>query len=471
MSIRIKLLLSALTVTLLMWVVAAYVTYRDTKRDVSQLFDGHLLESAVALLKQAQHERREIMMQENSEDPDGKDDAGESDDDVPIAGTSREIEELREHEALFEKRLFFEIWNNEGELLLRTHDHLKDIPTEDEGFYDVRKSAIPMRVYSQWNQDHTLRIVVAESLDARDALSRRSLRGVLKTMAISSFVLLMLLVFVIEWSLKPIRNLSAEIANRSANDLSDISYAKVPKELLSTVKSLNLLFRKLTHSIEKERRFTADAAHELRTPLAAIRIQAEVALREVDSTARAKALKGTIEGVDRATHLVEQLLLLARLDPDESVPLDKLSLKELVISAIQDVAPIAIAKSIEIVLEESADCLVSTHEPLVKILLRNLIDNAVRYTPEHGFVKVSLNKNIQGDCIVIEDSGSGLTAEQLKIVGQLFNRLNRPSGGGSGLGLSIVMKIAAILNLTVSFENLTNSSGLKVCVQFSKVTS
>jgi two-component system sensor histidine kinase QseC len=260
--------------------------------------------------------------------------------------------------------------------------------------------------------------------------------------------------------------MSAEVRSRSVNDLKSIDAVNVPYELRPIITSLNSLFDRLDRAIQNERRFTADAAHELRTPLAAIKVQAQVAMKEKDDAARAKALEATVAGVDRATHLVEQLLTLARLDPETAVAQESVSLKSLATEVLQEVAPLAISKLLEIELDDGEELTVAGHRPLLAILMRNVIDNAIRYTPPGGRVHVETKMVGDGVVFTVEDTGPGLNERQLKFLGQRFSRVDRPSGEGSGLGLSIVMKIAAIHQATINFKNRVSGSGLIVTVRF-----
>lgn len=467
-SLRAKLLSSILFITLGAWAFSAVKSYIDTREEVDRLFDAHLGESAAALLEQATHEWREQDLNKNDEH-DEKENANhlgnyDEDDNDPDYG----ISELREHGELFEKRLVFEFWNASGELLLRSGKELKGVQAP-EGFSDFSNGPVALRVLSRWNQERSLRVVVAESVDARLALANAAVWNVIQPILWVIFPLILLLAFVIEWALRPIRQLSGEVGSRSVNDLKSISELSVPSELKPIIVSLNSLFDRLSRSIENERRFTADAAHELRTPLAAIKVQAQVALKETSDIARSKALEAAVAGVDRATHLVEQLLTLARLDPETGVPTASVPLRAVAAEVLQEVAPLAIAKSLEIELAYGEEVVVAGQRALLGILIRNLLDNSIRYTPPGGRVHVETKLSKDGTFLVVDDTGPGLSEQQLKYLGQRFSRIDRPSGEGSGLGLSIVMKIAAIHRAKINFQNRTSGSGLIVTVFFQNI--
>lgn len=468
-SLRVKLLTSILLVTLAAWGFSAFKSYQDTRQEVDRLFDAHLLESAAAMLKQATHEWRERDGREKDDHDEKKKDKAKEhhdDDDEDDDGDSKYgIAELRERGDLLEKRLMFEFWDHNGQLLLRSGKELKGVQAAD-GFSYVNDGPIHLRIFAQWNKERTLRVVVAESVEARVALAKASVRNVIQPILWMILPLILLLAVIIEWTMRPIRQLSAEVGARTANDLKAISEVRVPAELRPIIHALNSLFERLARAIENERRFTADAAHELRTPLAAIKVQAQVALREKDDAARTKALEATVAGVDRATHLVEQLLILARLDPETSLPADTVPLYETVRQVLQEVAPLAISKSLEIELAEGEEFFIAGQRYMLEILIRNLLDNAIRYTPSGGRVHVAIKKDEGKALLLVEDTGPGLNEQQMERLGQRFSRVDRPSGEGSGLGLSIVMKIAAIHQATVQFENRGTGPGLIVTISF-----
>ncbi len=472
MSLRVKMISSILLVTLVAWGAAAFRSYQDTRSEVDQLFDAHLLESAAALLKQAAHERRKDGRSKSHQDDSDEDqkkqhDDHEDEDKDEDENQGHGIAELKKQSQLLEKHLIFEIWDGEDRLLLRSGKDLKDQKLPD-GFSYSGEGPTSLRVFTQWSTDRTLKVVVAESASARLNIANASVRNVLRPMLWMILPLIILLALIIELTLRPIRQLSADVEKRSAEDLTPINETSVPKELRATIRALNALFSRLTKAIENERRFTADAAHELRTPLAAIKIQAQVALREKDASARNRALEATILGVDRAAHLVEQLLTLARLDPEASKPIDAVPLREITRQVLQTLAPSGVAKSIEIELVEGESPLIRGQRGMLEILIRNLVDNAIRYTPAGGKVSAIILEASDGVRLMIEDTGPGLNEQQMQVVGERFSRVSRPSGEGSGLGLSIVQKIASIHQATLKLENKLPGPGLMVTVHFQK---
>jgi two-component system sensor histidine kinase QseC len=219
--------------------------------------------------------------------------------------------------------------------------------------------------------------------------------------------------------------------------------------------------------IQSERRFTADASHELRTPLAALKTQAQVARASANEAERAHALDQVILGCDRATHLLQQLLTLARLDPEQPGR-DKVrfNLRDLAKSAIADMAPFALSRNIDIGLSEGAAVDVLGYPGLVAIMLRNLIDNAIRYSPAGGNVCVQASGDGQAATVSVSDEGPGIAPEERSKVGQRFYRILGSGESGSGLGLSIVNRIAELHGATLALEDGSNGKGLSVAVTF-----
>lgn len=453
MSLRLKLLASTALMTLAVWAVAAILSYRDTRREIDRLFDAHLAESARAILVQADHERHEAGAEGRLEDDDGLEDEDDEG-----------IDEVRKRGEVLEKHLLFQIWDSRGNLLLNSRSSLPFAKTET-GYSVLDVGGHELKVYSIWNAGRSLNVQVAESTASRTVIAARSVRSVLTPIFVMLVPLLALLAVVIEIAIRPIQRLSREIDQRSPDDLTPVAGGHLPPEIRSPVAALNRLFVRLSMALERERRFTADAAHELRTPLAAIKVQAQVAAREADDALRQHALDGVAKGVDRVTHLVDQLLTLARLDPEDGIPFVDVPLRDVASGVLQRLAPEAHDKSIELSLEGTDDA-ISGSAALIEILVRNLLDNAIRYTPPGGSVKCRIDHRDRVICLEVSDSGPGLPKEEIERLGERFSRLSRPSGEGSGLGLSIVKRIVELHGAHIAFDERSDGPGLSVRVEF-----
>jgi signal transduction histidine kinase len=265
--------------------------------------------------------------------------------------------------------------------------------------------------------------------------------------------------------LRPLSELRAQLARRGAADLSALDAANAPQEIEPLVTELNRLFARIGETVARERRLTADAAHELRTPLAVLSTQAQVARRAPGEAARNEALDALVAGAGRAARLIEQMLTLARLEagqPGEHA--HPVALHELARQALAEAAPRAVEKNIDVSLEEGPPAEVEGHAALLAVLLRNLVDNAVRYTPAGGRVRVAVRAAPGGVRLEVVDNGPGVPAAELARLGERFHRLGASGESGSGLGLSIVLRIAELHRGTVRFANAADG-GLEVTVE------
>ena len=234
------------------------------------------------------------------------------------------------------------------------------------------------------------------------------------------------------------------------------------------IAALNSLFERIGLLLESERRFTADAAHELRTPIAAIRMQAQVAMGESDDALRQHALQGTLEGCDRATRLVEQLLSLSRLEAAESPAMAQVDLRALAQRVVAELAPKAIGKHQSLEFDASQPCTIPGNETLLAVLVRNLVDNAVRYSPLAARIRVDVQQQNGQVVLRVEDSGPGLDDADRQRLGERFFRVTGSLESGSGLGWSIVRRIAAVHRLRVDVGRSARLGGLSVRVIYDK---
>lgn len=281
--------------------------------------------------------------------------------------------------------------------------------------------------------------------------------------------LAVLLVIAIGLALAPLRQLARDVAARAPDRLDPLPVETLPTEVAPLVIRLNSLFSGINRARQNERRFTADAAHELRTPLAALKAQAQVALASVDAVERQRALNQILAGCDRATHLVQQLLTLARLDPHASgSQAQTCDLHALAGAAVAEAAQFAWSKKVEIDLAEGPAVELAGHAGLISILLRNLVDNAIRYSPEGGSVHVRAACDGAEATLTVTDQGPGIPAGERDKVGQRFYRILGSGETGSGLGLSIVKQIAELHGASISLDEGKQGAGLSVTVRFGR---
>ena len=266
--------------------------------------------------------------------------------------------------------------------------------------------------------------------------------------------------------LRPLRDLRGQLARRTASDLAPLDAARAPQEIEPLVAELNRLFGRIDEALARERRLTADAAHELRTPLAVLSTQAQVARRASSDAARNEALDAIVAGAERAARLAEPMLTLARHESGQgSGALQRTDLRELVRAVIAEAAPRAVAKRLDIALEDGPPVALECHAALLAVLARNLVDNAVRYTPAGGRVRVAVIDDHRAARLEVNDNGPGVPPQELARLGERFHRLAAPGETGSGLGLSIVLRIAELHRGRVRFASGLGDAGLAVSVE------
>jgi two-component system sensor histidine kinase QseC len=278
-------------------------------------------------------------------------------------------------------------------------------------------------------------------------------------------LLALLIWFGVGRGLAPLKELARQVRWRSPDNLEAVPDPAMA-EARPLVESLNKLLGRLREALDNERRFTADAAHELRTPLAVIKTNAQVAQRARNEEEYRSALESLVAGVDRCSRLVQQLMTLARLDPDgPSLEHRRLNLAKICAETLAEVANAALEKNIDLSLDADAPVPVRAQAAPLAILVRNLAENAVRYTPAGGHVRVSARIFDGFPELRVEDSGPGIPASERTRVFDRFYRLASGEGLGSGLGLSIVRRIADLHGATIALDEAPGG-GLAVVVRF-----
>jgi two-component system OmpR family sensor kinase len=281
--------------------------------------------------------------------------------------------------------------------------------------------------------------------------------------------LLMLVAWwVVSASLSPVARVRRQVAERQANELTEVSEDHLPDEIRPLVQELNLLFKRVRDAFDAQKSFVADAAHELRSPLAALKLQAQGLRRATDDADRDVAVGRLTAGIDRAARLVDQLLVLARQQASEAsgVKPEPVRLVEISRLAVADAAPMAHARGIDLGLADAHEGQVDGHPEALRILLRNLLDNAVKYTPSGGKVDIATRWVADRLVLSVEDSGPGIVQADRERVLDRFFRVAGTETTGSGLGLAIVKSIADLHGATVALDRAPTLGGLRVQVSF-----
>lgn len=438
-SLSRRLLALALAAVAIVWVASSVFATLRVRHEAGQLLDAHLVQAASML-----HAR-----------------VGEDIDDV----------DLEHAPALhrYARGLAFQVWEDGRKLRLHSANAPDGrLSSRDEGFDDVEAAGRAWRVYSSFDRKERVLVQVAEERRARDRIAGSVAGALLLPMIVALPVLGALIWLALRSGLKPLVALSHDVARRDPDNLQPLDAAAAPREVAPLAASLNELFSRLRRSIDHERRFNADAAHELRTPLAGVRAQAEVALAATAEAERAHALRQVIAGCDRATRLVDQMLTLARLDPQRTVAAGaRFDLAGVARETIAEIAPQGLARDVEVALEASP-AEIAGDPALVAVLLRNLVDNAIRYGPGGGMVDVRVGPADGGVELVVTDQGPGVPPDERARLGERFHRALGTGEAGSGLGLSIVRRIAELHGATLAFGAGPEGRGLSVRVRFAR---
>lgn len=440
-SLQGRLLVLVLSMVVAVWLAAAVLTWFDARHELDELLDGHLAQAAALLVVQ---QAKEL------EDGDSGIDAPKLHDYAPKVA----------FQVFHENRLALRSANAPVAPMVEAGKRFKS------GFRTVQVNGMAWRVFAAYGAERDVQVYVGEQMRSRDSILWAVLRSTLWPMLVALPLLGLAVWWAVYRGVQPIRRLGRALAERQPHALHPVGLDGAPSEMLPMVRALNELFERISALLESERRFTADAAHELRTPIAAIRAQAQVAMGEADEAKRRHALLGTLQGCDRATRLVEQLLTLSRLEAVDAPEMAAVDLRALSQRVVAEVAPRAIAKKQVLEFEGSAPCSLPGNETLLAVLVRNLVDNAVRYSPPGSHVKVAVHQRAGQVVLSVDDSGPGLEEGDRARLGERFFRLPGSLESGSGLGWSIVRRIAAVHGLTVQVSRSTALSGLAVRVIF-----
>jgi two-component system OmpR family sensor kinase len=281
-------------------------------------------------------------------------------------------------------------------------------------------------------------------------------------------ILMLVVWWVVSGSLQPVARVRSQVASRQADDLSPVSENGLPDEVQPLVQELNLLFGRVKTAFETQQHFVADAAHELRTPLAALKLQVQSLERSDNPEARMVAVRRLTAGIERATRLVEQLLVLARQEASATggVARREVDLAEMARRAVADLVGLAQAKGVDLGLYQAEAASVEGQPEALGILLRNLVDNAVKYTPGGGTVDISVRKVAGAVQLAVEDSGPGIPPEERERVFDRFYRVPGSEAAGSGLGMAIIKAIADRHGAKLTLGQSERLGGLCATVTF-----
>jgi len=435
-SIRRKLVLALLGAITLAQLLGALAFYRGTQEEVGELFDYQLRQFALSVRDQAFHNTFAPPVESGDEDFD----------------------------------FVIQVWNPEGVRLYYSNPH-RTLPglAQQSGYATIDTPEGAWRVFSTrlFNQV----IQVAQPMEVRNRMA----------LATASHLLLPFLVLVpvlsfLSWSLvtkelRPIKRLARAVAARTPDTLTPIPERNVPEEAMPLVQSLNDLLKRLADAIAAQKAFVADAAHELRTPIAALQLQVQLLERAGSQAERQQQIDELKSGVQRAGHAVQQLLTLARQDPDAALKTRKpVDLAELATQVVSHHSHLAQSRAIDLGVTQLDDSRVLGDAEGLRVLLANLVDNAIRYTPDGGRVDVSVRSEDSQITLAVDDSGPGIPESDRPRIFDRFYRGENQQIPGTGLGMAIVKTIADRHRTRVELGN-SRLGGLEVKVRFEQAVA
>jgi signal transduction histidine kinase len=430
-SIRARLLIALIILVALISLLAAGVTYRRVLNETSTLFDYQLRQMALSL-------RGQVSLAPRIELPP---DQGDTD-------------------------FVIQIWDLFG---ARTYLSRRGLPMINQwvlGYADLSLRGEAWRAYGLQTAEGVIQI--AQPVRVREELARAAAERVVIPLILLLPIMVAAVAWIVNRGLWPLRYVTAEVQRRDVRSLRPLGGENLPREIEPLVSELNRLLARLQKAFDDQRAFIADAAHELRSPLTALRLQLQLLDRAPDESARSEARGRLGAAVERAIHLVEQLLTLARSDPQAAAgDFEPIDLSAAAAQGITDTHGLAIARNIDLSLDAVPGILVRGDGEALRTLVRNLVDNAVRYTPPGGSVQVRSRKAAEGALLEVTDSGPGIAAADRERVFDRFYRRAAAQESGTGLGLAIVKAIAERHNARILLDEAPGG-GLRVAVSFPK---
>ncbi|TXC79791.1 ATP-binding protein [Paraburkholderia azotifigens] len=440
-SIRRRLTLLMLSGIVLVWLYSLYSSYHQAIHEVEEWDETRIEQVARALLLLDVHDLPAFAGASlTPRDDDGDNDAS--------------------------MRLLYEVTAADGRVLAASPGlsslGLPARPAQASGLLRVEDAKWRVYVLGDAARGRTVRIF--EPRTHRSEFSTMVAHRIARPLAFALPVLAILVWFAIGSSLIPLRTLSEAIEARSPDSLDAIAVKNVPDEVFPLVAALNTLLQRLRQSLDRERAFTGDAAHELKTPLAAIKVQAQVALTACDPERQRRAMQRVVEAVDRSTHLADQLLALARLEESTPLPSARVDLADMAKACIVDQHAHADYKQMSLTLRADGATTVCAPPALVRILLDNLVDNAVKYSRAQGRMEIAIWSDADTMFLEVRDDGPGVAeADRSRLHDRFFRGANHVEKG-SGLGLSIVARIVAQLRGRMEYTTGIDGQGFGVRV-------
>ncbi|WP_372964837.1 ATP-binding protein [Marinobacter sp.] len=436
MNLTRKLTLLVTGTVFFITLIAAGWGYYVSDHQMEELFDAELAQSTRIVQGLIEHlsgtqsiEQLSYTLSRALELPESAYQGDEEEDEILADGAGHK----------YERKLAFEVWTPDGQPILDTLRANVE-PELQPGFAWQEVSGYQWRTFTLVDPATGFWIRSAQRADVRAELSQEIAAGNVLPFLIALPLLALAVAGSIQLGFQPLRKLERPVRNMAPENIHPLDDHQTPREVAGLVHAVNGLLRRLNQALERERRFSADAAHELRTPLTALRLNLEQ---------QAERYPGEFEkltaSVDRMVHLVEQLLLLSKVDAGVDFRPEPRNLAELVEQSIADVAPLALKKQIEPELDNTCTlAIVSCHSALITTMMRSLLANAIQYSPPGTRVSTTMRKQGDGFMVIICDQGPGIPLEDRERALSRFTRLDQRQGAGAGLGLAIARRIAEL---------------------------
>lgn len=456
LSLKTQIFLTLFVIITVGYAFTAIISYKDSTHEIDEIFDAQLTQSARVLNGLVEFYKEYLPPIEQP---------------LIIKGwlPNKHFEKGKEatsqgHE--YERKVAFQVWDNKKLLLRSETAPSVAFAALEPGYQIIRLGEFDWRVFTLKDPTYGYWLQVAERYDAREDLVGDIVEELIFPLLIGFPIIFLLCWLAIQHSLKYLTQLETKLKNFDVQNLKPIFLKNPPKEIKLIVSALNQLLDRLSLSLRRERQFIEDAAHELKTPLAVIKILAQNLINQTTPHEREEHIRKLIRAIDRSDRVAHQLLTISRLDP-EIFPqkFEALNPISIIKEVCQEIAPIALLKNQEIVFHsEIKDALVLAKEELIYILSKNIIDNAIRYSPNNSSITINISAENEKLIIKVMDNGPGISSlSQLRI----FDRFYRENPGettGAGLGLAIVKTIIESLQGSIELNTLKSTSGLEVII-------
>jgi len=440
-SVYSKILKSILLVFIMGWLIVVILTRSETAHEIEELFDAQLSQDAGIIFDTSINAIQQNILLSKV---------------LPKTHFGHK----------YENKISFQIWNGD-EMLFRSRNAPNTKFSSRNGYTDVTYKQKKWRVFATLKNFGLVNytIITAEEHEIRNELLNEILLRSIAPLIVALPFLIFFLHLAIKSGLSPIQEVASKVESKNTMDFSPVQVDRVPKEIQVVIVALNKLLKRLKVSFDKERRFTMNAAHELRTPIAALQVQAQVAKGSIDNKVQlTNAIEKILIGTQKSAHLIGQMLTLARLEPEAiKNKFIKTDIIYMIKESIAENVILALDKEIEVEFEcePESGCVLLHYPQGIGIMINNLLQNAIRYTPQQGNIIISVLCEEKSCTIKVKDNGTGISVEDMDKVMERYYRANQSDNGGCGLGFSIIKQIVEIHDGNIDLES---NNGLTVTI-------